>query len=88
MRWPVMMGVPPMIVRLTGVVMMIERAFRAVLMRAGPVDLDLKGRVPDAETGLQFLLCLRQKPVARMSVRHDDMRRQRRLGGAHRPDMR
>jgi hypothetical protein len=70
-----------------GVVMVIQRAFRTAFMRAWPMDLDLQSRVPNAEAGLQFLLRLGQEAVARMSVRHDEMSGECRLGGAHCPDM-
>ena len=52
-------------------------------VRSRPVDLDLQGRMTDAEMVLQLLLRFGQKAVAGMSPRHHEMGRQRRLGRAH-----
>ena len=81
-----------MIVPLMGMISMfmvvpVEGAVGAVVVRSRPVDLDLQGRMADAEMGLQLPLRLGQEAVAGMSPRHDEMGGQRRLGRAHRPDM-
>ena len=49
--------------------------------------LDLDGRMADAVVMLQLVRNLAEEGVARMALRHDEMRRQRGLGRAHRPDM-
>ena len=78
-----MMGVSPMIVPLGGMLVVVQRAFRAVIVGAWPVDLDLQGRMPDAETAFQLPLRLGQEAVARMTLGHDEMSGQRCLGRAH-----
>jgi len=92
MRWSVIVGVSAMIVPLMGMipmpmVVLVERAVGAMVLRSRPVDLDLQGRMADAEMSLQLALRLGQEAVAGMSPRHDEMGGQRGLGRADRPDM-
>ncbi len=50
-------------------------------------ELDLHGRMADLETMVQLVGDVLQEIVARMALRRDQMARQRRLLGAHRPDV-
>ena len=54
---------------------------------AGIVQLDLQGGMADRETMAQLVGNLGEESVARMPVRHHQMAGQRRVRGAHRPDM-
>src|SRR6185437_6448567 len=64
----------------------LHRAF-ALERTASVRELDLHGRMADLETMVQLVGDVLQEIVARMALRRDQMARQRRLLGAHRPDV-
>ena len=49
--------------------------------------LDLQGCVPDSEMVTQLATGLDEESIARRSMRHDQMYRERHLGRAHGPDV-
>jgi muconolactone delta-isomerase len=75
------------LMRVAVMLLMVEGTVRAMIVGSRFVDLDLQGRVPDAEMVFQLPLGLRQEAVTRMPARHHEMRREGRFRGAHGPDM-